>query len=290
MHEIDLRRFDLNLLVVFEVLLVERNVTRAAEHLGRTQSAVSHSLSRLRDQLGDPLLIRGGKHMEPTAFALDFMEQVQPILRNIRRVLSPRHAFNPTTSRRIFRLSAPDFALSLFTQLLASLRHEAPGVSLEWTGLRTALLADLAEGQIDVAIAPTPFRLTEDVTGEGIGALRWGCFARKDHPAFSKWGVKAWSRWPHLAVRIGDRVENPLNAATASAGVKRTVAGWVPTFVSIAPLLATSDLLATLPSLAMADVLDAYGLIPDAFRSDPSNAACNVVERRPELDPEIMAT
>jgi DNA-binding transcriptional LysR family regulator len=111
---------------------------------------------------------------------------VQPILRNIRRVLSPRHAFDPTTSRRIFRLSAPDFALSLFTQLLASLRHGAPGVSLEWTGLRNSLLADLAEGQIDVAIAPTPLRLTEDVTGEGIGALRWGCFARKDSPTSAR--------------------------------------------------------------------------------------------------------
>ena len=71
MNKIDLRRFDLNLLVVFEVLMTERNVTRAAERLGRTQSAVSHSLSRLRSQLGDPLLIKGGRRMEPTAVALD---------------------------------------------------------------------------------------------------------------------------------------------------------------------------------------------------------------------------
>ena len=63
MNEIDLRRFDLNLLVVFEVLMAERGVTRAAERLGRTQSAVSHSLSRLREQLGDPLLIKGGRLM-----------------------------------------------------------------------------------------------------------------------------------------------------------------------------------------------------------------------------------
>ena len=80
MNEIDLRRFDLNLLAVFEVLMRERSVTRAAERLGRTQSAVSHSLSRLRDQLGDPLLIKGGRRMEPTAFALEFIEQVRPLL------------------------------------------------------------------------------------------------------------------------------------------------------------------------------------------------------------------
>ena len=177
MHEIDLRRFDLNLLVVFEVLMAERSVTRAAERLNRTQSAVSHSLSRLRDRLGDPLLIKGGRYMQPTAFAVDFLEQVRPILRNVQRALSPRQTFDPASSQRIFRLSAPDFALTLFTRLLACLRAEAPMVSVEWTGLRSSMLPDLAEGQIDVAVAPMPARLPSDVTGEDIGALQWRCFA-----------------------------------------------------------------------------------------------------------------
>src|SRR4051812_49530242 len=137
--------------------------------------------------------------MQPTAFALEFLEQVRPILRNIQRVLSPRHAFDPATSRRMFRLSAPDFALTLFTRLLASLRAEAPQVSIEWTGLRSSLVSDLAEGQIDVAIAPALLDPAEDVTGKGIGSLQWRCFARKDHPAFLRWGLKSWSRWPHLA-------------------------------------------------------------------------------------------
>src|SRR6516162_2998920 len=102
MNEIDLRRFDLNLLVVFDVLMTERSVTRAAGRLGRTQSAISHSLARLRDQLGDPLLVRGGRRMEPTGFALQFIDQVRPILTGIRRVLSARQAFEPKTSRRVF--------------------------------------------------------------------------------------------------------------------------------------------------------------------------------------------
>src|SRR5204863_3117551 len=97
MNQIDLRAFDLNLLVVFEVLMLERSVTRAAERLGRTQSAISHSLSRLREQLGDPLLVRGGRSMEPTAFALDLIDQARPILRSIQRVLSPRQVFDPAT-------------------------------------------------------------------------------------------------------------------------------------------------------------------------------------------------
>src|ERR1700730_15016146 len=99
MNEIDLRRFDLNLLAVFEVLMRERSVTRAAERLGRTQSAVSHSLSRLRDQRGDPLLIEGARVRKPAAVARDFAEEGRPLLRGIERVRSPRHKFEPARSR-----------------------------------------------------------------------------------------------------------------------------------------------------------------------------------------------
>src|SRR5262249_55594263 len=128
MSQIDLRRFDLNLLVVFEVLMAERNVTRAAAQLGRTQSAVSHALSRLP---GDPLLLKRGRQMEPTAVALALFEQAQPILDSLRRVLAPRQRFEPATADRIFRVGAPDFASTLFTEVLSRLRRDAPGVSIE---------------------------------------------------------------------------------------------------------------------------------------------------------------
>src|ERR1051326_9110281 len=110
MNDIDLRSFDLNLLVVFEVLMAERSVTRAAVRLGRPQSAVSHSLARLRQQLGDPLLLKGARRMEPTPFALRLLDEAQPILRGLQRVFSPRRRFEPKSSRRVFRLAVPDFA------------------------------------------------------------------------------------------------------------------------------------------------------------------------------------
>ena len=288
MNEIDLRRFDLNLLIIFEVLMTERSVSRAAERLGRTQSAVSHSLSRLREQLGDPLLVKGARGMQPTPFALEFMEQARPILRGIRRALSPRHAFDPATSRRLFRFAAPDFARTLFTSLLARVRAEAPGVSVEWTGSRDPMLLQLAEGQIDVAIAPADLRLPDGVTGERIGALKWGCFARRGHPAFREWGTKAWARWPHVAVRVGDSLASPVNAAAAAAGLERTIAAWVPHFSAIAPVLGDSDLLATLPAVAMTDTLRPYGLEsrPVPFSIDPLPHAMLWSARRGS-DPEI---
>ena len=228
MNKIDLRRFDLNLLVVFEVLLVERSVTRAAERLARTQSAISHALSRLRVQLGDPVLVKGGKFMQPTPFALDFLEEVRPILARIQRALSPRHSFDPASSRRIFRLCAPDFALTLFTRLHARLRVEAPSVAIDWSGLRNSMLLDLVEGQIDVAIAPTPPRLTQDVFADGIGALQWRCFARKGHPAFLNGGRRhgrggrTWScgSEPKSRIRSTSRSPKPASSGQLPAGFR----------------------------------------------------------------------
>jgi DNA-binding transcriptional LysR family regulator len=260
MNEIDLRRFDLNLLIVFEVLMTERSVSRAAERLGRTQSAVSHSLSRLRSQLGDPLLIKGGVRMQPTAVALDLIEQTRPMLRGIQRVLSPRYVFDPASSRRVFRVAAPDFMLTVFAHLLPRLRSEAPGVSAEWTAPREPTLLDVAEGQIDVAIVPAELRLPEGVASEAVGALEWRCYGRKKHPAFAKWNRQTWTRWPHLVVRIGDSLTSPVNVAASAAGLDRTIAGWVPHFSAIAPVLANSDLLATLPVVAMVETMHAYDL------------------------------
>jgi DNA-binding transcriptional LysR family regulator len=210
--------------------------------------------------LGDPLLIKAGVRMQPTAFALDLIEQARPMLRGIERVLSPRYVFDPASSRRVFRLAAPDFMLTLFASLLARLRFDAPGVSVEWTAPREPTLLDVADGQVDIALVPAQLRMPGGVNSEAIGALKWQCFGRQQHPAFSRWGRKSWSQWPHLAVRIGDTLASPVNLAASAAGLERNIAGWVPHFSAIAPILAGSDLLATLPSIAMAETLGPYRL------------------------------
>jgi DNA-binding transcriptional LysR family regulator len=260
MNQIDLRRFDLNLLVVFDLLMSERSVSRAAERLGRTQSAVSHSLSRLREQFRDPLLVKGGLRMQPTAFALDLIEQARPMLGGLQRMLMPQHVFDPQDARRVFRLAAPDFMLTLFADLLGRLRSEAPAVAIEWTAPREPTLLDVAEGSIDMAIVPAELRWPQGVDGEGVGALQWRCFGRQGHPAFSEWGAESWSGWPHLVVRVGDNLTSPVNVAAAAVGRERTIAGWVPNFSAVAPILSGSDLLATLPTLAMVETLHAYRL------------------------------
>src|SRR5439155_25746909 len=98
MNQIDLRAFDLNLLVVFEILMIERSVTRAAERLGRTQSSISHSLSRLRGQLWGLLLIKGGVRLKPTAFALDVLVLARQLMPGFEPTLSPRQFYDPASS------------------------------------------------------------------------------------------------------------------------------------------------------------------------------------------------
>ena len=131
MIEIDLRQLDLNLLVTFEVLMSEGSVTRAATRLSRTQSAVSHALGRLREQVGDPLLVKADGRMRPSPFALNLIEEVRPILRNIQRVVAPPEPFDPATSTRVFRIAAPAFS-ALVSAVFRRVHALAPHVSLQW--------------------------------------------------------------------------------------------------------------------------------------------------------------
>ncbi|MFO1414285.1 MAG: LysR family transcriptional regulator [Burkholderiales bacterium] len=260
MNEIDLRRIDLNLLVTFEVIMAERSVTRAADRLGRTQSAVSHALARLREQVGDPLLVKSGSVMKPSPHALELIEELRPILRNVQRVLGPRKQFEPATTRRSFRLGLPDLAMSLFPRFFAAVHDGAPGVTLEWVTPRESMLLDVAEGQLDAALVPSSLKLPDGVESSMVGALRWACFARKGHPGFARWGLKTWARWPHASVGVGDTLRSPVSAAAAGAGVARRIAAHVPNFAAVAPLLASTDLLATLPTVVMVDALSTFGI------------------------------
>jgi DNA-binding transcriptional LysR family regulator len=198
--------------------------------------------------------------MVPSPYALRLVEEIGPILRGIERVLAPGESFDPERSTRVFRIGAPDFALTLFPNLLKRVRSAAPRVAIDWAAPRETMLLAVADGSIDLAILPAGIRLPEAVSAASVGALQWRCFARRGHPAFRSWGRKSWARWPHVVVRIGDRLRSPVDAASAAAGIKRSIAAWVPNFGAVAPLLAGSDLLATLPAIALAEAREPFGL------------------------------
>lgn len=164
MNRNDLRRVDLNLLIVFETLMHERSVTRAAEKLFLGQPAISAALSRLRGLFDDPLFVRTGRSMEPTARATEIFALLSPALDSISTAVSRASEFDPATSTSVFRIGlSDDVEFALLPTLLKRLRSEAPGIVLVVRRVNYILMPPLlASGEISVASAtprtcpPTP--------------------------------------------------------------------------------------------------------------------------------------
>jgi DNA-binding transcriptional LysR family regulator len=149
----NIARVDLNLLVYLDVLLRERNVTKAASLLGISQPAMSNGLKRLRGLFDDPLLIRTSEGMTPTERAQELGPVIRQVLEKIDQAVQPRTEFNASSSKRVFRIMASDYAEStLIPHVLAELRHLAPGISLDIMTPSDVSFLDVEQGRVDMAI------------------------------------------------------------------------------------------------------------------------------------------
>jgi DNA-binding transcriptional LysR family regulator len=259
LNEIDLSRADLNLLVLFETVLRERHVGRAASRLHLSASAVSHGLGRLRRLLADPVFLRTPRGVVPTARALELAAPISGVLAGARSVLATAAPFDPRTSTREFTLGAPDGASSLFlTPLLERVQREAPGVNVR---LRQLLPPEagrvdssawepvfaLLDGRvIDLAIAPfgeVPARFaTRDLREEDFAIV-----SRRGHPFARSPGVREYCAASHLVVSLTGDPRGFVDQALAERGLKRRVALTVPGFFMALAVVAETDLLAAVP-------------------------------------------
>ncbi|MFN7056096.1 LysR substrate-binding domain-containing protein [Hyphomonas sp.] len=179
----NLRSLDLNLLPVLEAIYAERSLTRASETLHITQPAVSNALSRLRVHFEDPLFVRDGRGVKPTAMAEAMMPAVRDALDRLRAGLEPRSVFEPSRSTRMFNISARDASAFVFAPRLGrKLQMEAPGVRLSWSQLtRSAVIAELASGRLDLAL-DTPDLRGQDLERMDLPAAPYVCVMSPDHP------------------------------------------------------------------------------------------------------------
>ncbi len=151
----DLRRVDLNLLVVLGALLAERNVTRAGQRLSLSQPAMSAALARLRRLLGDQLLVRSGRQLLLTPYAETLVSPVNDILASIERALTERPGFDPAADARTFTVAASDYAtLVLLRPLLARVQAAAPGVRLRIQPMTGRFADQLSRDEIDLLVIP----------------------------------------------------------------------------------------------------------------------------------------
>lgn len=259
LHQIDLSRTDLNLLVLFETVMGERHVGRAAERLNLSPSAVSHGLSRLRALLNDPLFIKNPRGLTPTDRAIALEAPIAETLARVRSVVATSAPFDPRTSTRSFTIGAPDGVSAVFLgPLMARLRRETPGVDVRvrqllprqgetgseaaWRDAFTELDAramDLAVMPIDAA--PPRFAMRLLFNEEFVIAGRAG------NAFFKKPNLPAFCAASHLVVSSSGDPKGFVDAVLAERGLERRVALTAPNFMLALALLTETDLIAAIP-------------------------------------------
>jgi DNA-binding transcriptional LysR family regulator len=213
------------------------------------------------------LLIKVGGRMTPSPFAERLIDDVRPILRSIQRVLLPPQPFDAATSTRTFRIAISDIAPSLFPRLMAAASRAAPNATIDWVTETPQTLLAVADGQVDVAFVASALKVPEGVALQEAGDIPWATFMRRDHAARRAWTAAAWTRWPHVLVQIGNSLQSPVKIASSGPHDKRHVAARVLNFSAVAPLLARTDCVATLPVIVMHEALERYELcaVPPPF-------------------------
>jgi DNA-binding transcriptional LysR family regulator len=260
-HE-SLAGIDLNLALVLDALLEERHVTRAAERLGITQSAASHALSRLRDVLRDPLLVRGPRGMVPTPRA----EALAPVIRRSLGDLSAAFAddtrFDPATAKLTVRIATSDYIeFAILPTLVAQLAKLAPGIDV-WVHAFNDRGDDLASGAVDLALAPKGTMRGAGVFEKTLFADNFRAVMREDHPlAGGRMTLARYCAADHVMVAPGGRPGSFVDDALARLGRSRRVAVAVPHFLVVPHLLVESDLIATLATRIADRVADRFGLV-----------------------------
>jgi DNA-binding transcriptional LysR family regulator len=245
---VNLRNFDLNLLVAFDALMTERNVSRAASRVGLSQSAMSSALARLRGLVGDELLMRRAGEMQPTPRALELVGPVHQALGLVEKAFEPAKEFEPRTAPRSFALAMTDYSASiLLPRLIPRLEEHAPAVDLRIKPYDRSLFAEqLASGASDLAVsfvcnAPSLVR------SQVIFRERFVCVVCADNPAVGeRLSLDTYLALNHLLVSSKGDPEGKVDGLLVRRGLRRRVSITVPHFLLVPRILPGTRLIATI--------------------------------------------
>jgi len=268
-RRVNLKLLDLNLLVALDALLREANVSRAAMRIGLSQPAASHALQRLRDLLGDPLLVRTGARMELTPRAQALRGPLAEVLDQVRGLFEP-DAFDAARSDRQFRLMMPDLAVELLMPpLMQKVAQAAPNVRIDvvpWRGpaIFHAEFARSIDMVISIGDAFKGFHRQLLYTDSDALAVRRG------HPVGSKLRTRdAFLKARHVAVIIRGQSEDLIDGWLRSKGIERRIALVVPGYLEALHVAARSDLVAFVPRRLIAALSRQLSLVTIAPPLDP---------------------
>jgi DNA-binding transcriptional LysR family regulator len=256
-----LAQADLNLLVVLDELLRSRSTTVAARRLGRTQSAISHALARLRDTIDDPLFVRAGPTLRPTAFAESLQAPLREVLVRAEALLTRSSgAFDPSRVERTFVLAGADYAEIVFLpRLLAAIRREAPGIDVVTRFLGDDIDRAVQSRDVDLGFS-SRLRAASGVTLKPLLEEHMVVLLRRGHPALDKrMTARSYAALDHVLVTPRGLPGSLVDAALEPRGLSRRVVLRTPHFAAAAFVVSTTDLVVTLPACfarAVADGLD----------------------------------
>ncbi|WP_394829232.1 LysR family transcriptional regulator [Pendulispora albinea] len=263
MSNFDVRAMNLNLLPALEALLVEGSVGAAARRLHVSQSAMSHSLAKLRAVFGDPLLVPEGRGLVPTPRAVQLLARVPRALDGLAQAVTEPEPFDPKSAQRTFRLATVDyFELTMLPHVLSYLAANAPGIGLEIERVTPKAVASLASGDIDLALLGASF------PGAPAGLRKmtlyrdpFAVIARSDHPAIGrKLDLATYVALGHVLVSIEGRRDGVVDRALAKLGKTRRVVLRVPHFVSAPLAVLSSDCICTIARSVAHRARELFGL------------------------------
>lgn len=280
---------DLKLLAVFDEVYKTRSVSRAGDALGVAQSSISISLARLRRHFGDQLFVRTSDGMQPTPHATTLVEPIRQALTLLRGITRQQAVFEPAQAQRTFRICMTDIThLALLPALVNRLSDVAPGVHIAITHISAQTAKMLETGEADLAVGFMP-QLEAGFYQQQLFAQHFACLVRREHPRVrARLTPTMFQRERHVVVTAAGTGHDLVEQELERLGVRRNVALRLPNFLGVGSLVATTDLLVTVPQrvaetlLKIADVktLAPPFVLPtfaikqhwhDRYHQDPAN-------------------
>ncbi|MCY7296626.1 LysR family transcriptional regulator [Alteromonas sp. a30] len=242
--------------MVFDAIMTERSITRAAERLSMTQPAVSNALSRMRVAWKDELFVKDGRNIRPTGHAQNLWEQIKGPLGALSEAVDNK-AFDPSTSQRTFRLAVADMVVTMaWAPLRKVIETEAPGVNIHaipYTLQSYERLLENAEVDMTIGLYDSA---SEVLRGDFLFSSNYVCVMRNDHPlAHADVSTEEFAAAEHLLVTLSGEVTGYTDQVLSQHGLTRRIAMTMNHFANVEEIISQSNLIAVVPAGAVCDAI-----------------------------------
>ena len=257
-----LRDLDLNLLLIFHQIVIDKSVSGAADSLGLSQPAVSNALKRLRVTFNDALFVRTSQGMQPTPYAALLISPIAQTIDLLNTAINQRDSFDPKTSKKCFYVSMTDIGDMYFLpRLIETLMKSYPNISVKTQRSDPDLAMNLEEGQVDLAVGLHP-ELQAGFHQRRLFHHRYVALCRVGHPLSQLPMTREnFCRYGHIKITSPSAGYGEMDVMMRQAGLERDIRLEIPHFLAVAPILRGTDLIATVPERFAMSCLEPFQLI-----------------------------